>query len=712
MSAPRRVSLPRMSPGFLPQTLERTSVPCLVRWPKEGVMRGGRCWEHVTLAPRTAATASGLWPTARATDGSKGGPGQRNGRGKADSLPGAVVEDWATPTTRDGKDGAHVPGVKENSLLGRQVWVPGLPVRLNPDWVEMLMGWPARWTDTAGPHAATSHNTLLSPPVQSSENGGTTAPNVFTPLGTGGFHSALLPLGEPSMINPPTPPATPATLPRVFFNPDPRDTHRKNPALMDVLATRRNPLEQLSASSVKDAERCPRLFWLRNVAGVRVEQRMAAAVEGTAMHAQYEDHHKKNTPLVHGSLRAAVDAGHVPARGTPGWCLEQEFWLEVPVTVPGITPHRPVLFHGFIDMVRVPPETVGRRAYVKDWKTKENKEKAVRYALSPKVLRTDFQLQLYTLWVFDTAPWIDEVEVTHIYASRDNKDPCSHPVSAVFTRAQDLGALWKRVSSTAESVVLDAHKAGTWEAATPEWSACEDYNGCAFEALCWDKDPSELDDDFAGLFEQEDPVPSPFANQPFPGLNPPDGLPPGAALPSGPTKGEKKMDLAAMLNAAAAAPTPTPQPPPATLPPTTNSVAAALAPVSAASVVSTFFGGATAPAPAAGGPAPGGDPVLDLLNAAMGKASPATPTPSQVLNPAVATAPAAVAAAAAVLQAPPREALAFSNPNPAQVTPAATTPAPTDSGGGPQLQAMRAIAAAVQAQNEKLDRLLTHLGVR
>jgi hypothetical protein len=161
----------------------------------------------------TAQTA--LWPTATATDGSKGGPNSRHGSGSL-HLPSAAVQQqwytpnvpnggrvnpkemsvtgalpngkkrqvglenqaiqiwptpracsgkrssganrtelmrsWATPTTRDWKDGAATADVKTNCLLGRQAprsMSDGTesPLTLNPLFVEWLMGWPIGWTD-------------------------------------------------------------------------------------------------------------------------------------------------------------------------------------------------------------------------------------------------------------------------------------------------------------------------------------------------------------------------------------------------------------------------------------------------------------------------------------------------------------------------------------------------------------------------------------
>jgi hypothetical protein len=70
---------------------------------------------------------------------------------------------WATPTTRDHKDGANPSElVPTNSLLGRQAPRTLLPGgssstagrKLNPRFVEWLMGWPLGWTDCGSPATA------------------------------------------------------------------------------------------------------------------------------------------------------------------------------------------------------------------------------------------------------------------------------------------------------------------------------------------------------------------------------------------------------------------------------------------------------------------------------------------------------------------------------------------------------------------------------
>mgnify|MGYP003646680296 CR=1 FL=1 len=77
-------------------------------------------------------------------------------RDQADIIAGKNIEEphgklkaWPTPTSRDHKDGTATYDVPTNGYLGRAAPrdPTSLPGRLNPDWVEELMGFPTGWTD-------------------------------------------------------------------------------------------------------------------------------------------------------------------------------------------------------------------------------------------------------------------------------------------------------------------------------------------------------------------------------------------------------------------------------------------------------------------------------------------------------------------------------------------------------------------------------------
>jgi hypothetical protein len=98
-----------------------------VTLPKWGLMRDGELWERTTAALPTAVTESGLWATPSARDW-KDTPGMARTAINADG------------TLRNREDQlARQVYAAENSTSGR----------VNPDWIEWLMGWPISWTESA-----------------------------------------------------------------------------------------------------------------------------------------------------------------------------------------------------------------------------------------------------------------------------------------------------------------------------------------------------------------------------------------------------------------------------------------------------------------------------------------------------------------------------------------------------------------------------------
>jgi len=94
------------------------------------------------------------WRTPNASDGEGGIMEWRDGKAAKLKLRDHsvhAVKSWATPTTRDWKDGSAKDNSKTNSLLGRQA--PRImevgkncQITLNPLFTNHLMGWPIGWT--------------------------------------------------------------------------------------------------------------------------------------------------------------------------------------------------------------------------------------------------------------------------------------------------------------------------------------------------------------------------------------------------------------------------------------------------------------------------------------------------------------------------------------------------------------------------------------
>lgn len=130
---------------LFPEDLQESSVTL----PKWGMTRNGHVFQHLTLERPISVTEFGLLPTPKASDWNKRGkvsPHPRNG------LPGAVMN-FPTPTASDANKWSN-ESLAERKAKGRQIRLNtavspegGNGGRLNPNWVEWLMGWPIGWTD-------------------------------------------------------------------------------------------------------------------------------------------------------------------------------------------------------------------------------------------------------------------------------------------------------------------------------------------------------------------------------------------------------------------------------------------------------------------------------------------------------------------------------------------------------------------------------------
>lgn len=172
------------------------SEPSLVTWPRSGLMLDGQCWELPTLGRRTSESASGFWQTPVADDAVNRQAGKWNSRGEpklsAQVLLPTPTRDskrekfWPTPTVcgnHNRKGASATSGDGLATVVAQRTWPTATataykgwspnhnrantddrldytvereafqhgqqtpPMRLSPDWVEWLMGWPIGHTD-------------------------------------------------------------------------------------------------------------------------------------------------------------------------------------------------------------------------------------------------------------------------------------------------------------------------------------------------------------------------------------------------------------------------------------------------------------------------------------------------------------------------------------------------------------------------------------
>ena len=122
-------------------------------WPQWGLMRDGECWEQRTLEQTIRGTEFGslaqTWPTPDANSEKRGTqpnwtPKRKSGQPAQYTINQAVRDRmFPTPTCHNSKEGAYPSEYTRNT--------PTLAThasgKLNPMWVEWLMGWPLGWTD-------------------------------------------------------------------------------------------------------------------------------------------------------------------------------------------------------------------------------------------------------------------------------------------------------------------------------------------------------------------------------------------------------------------------------------------------------------------------------------------------------------------------------------------------------------------------------------
>ena len=145
---------------------EQELLATLPRW---GMTVDGLLWEQPMLEPITKGTESGFWPTPT-MQGLNGGTHSRealikrlqllptpNARDWKDTdksgnrkSPGlGVVAHWPTPRTKGmcGGSGSWDLLKKNTTIEEARLMGAGNGGKLNPTWVEWIMGWPLGWTD-------------------------------------------------------------------------------------------------------------------------------------------------------------------------------------------------------------------------------------------------------------------------------------------------------------------------------------------------------------------------------------------------------------------------------------------------------------------------------------------------------------------------------------------------------------------------------------
>lgn len=262
----------------------------------------------------------------------------------------------------------------------------------------------------------------------------------------------------------------------------------------------------VSASQIEAFRRCRRFWWLKQVA--RLPQAQKDYYDfGTALHSVIERYldaddngrdafgnpvdlypdgwtldEKSGRPLVDAAqadlikrlITKAIDGGIL--QRLPGRVVEREFWMPVFED----DPHRAGAM-GYIDI------------YLPDAAHDNKTLKDMRYAASPKELKTLPQMLIYAKFVFEESDRrgkpLQEVKLRHNQFCKDPLTPIVRKTDASVTRAE-VETFWRGLQDNVaemEKLKKNFTKPEEWaklpDPAKPE-EACRAYGGCPYLELC------------------------------------------------------------------------------------------------------------------------------------------------------------------------------------------------------------------------------------
>lgn len=115
---------------------------------RAGMMLSGMVYRQVPLAPITRGTGSLSLPTATATMGDRGGRGDLTQALRGNESPSGRYT-LPTLTARDWRSGkaSEATLAKNSRPLNETIYAMGQTGRANPEWLELFMMFPQRWTD-------------------------------------------------------------------------------------------------------------------------------------------------------------------------------------------------------------------------------------------------------------------------------------------------------------------------------------------------------------------------------------------------------------------------------------------------------------------------------------------------------------------------------------------------------------------------------------
>lgn len=266
-------------------------------------------------------------------------------------------------------------------------------------------------------------------------------------------------------------------------------------------------LRHLSVSQLKDFALCERAWWFSRVMRLARKTTKGQAT-GTEGHSQLE-HYLKTGEDVLGPVAAA--GKHLLPE--PGEGLLVELPLEAPALTAAGVP-----FKGFIDLLNLRGASEGL-VRVTDHKFTSDID---RWAAKPSDLATTrhehgIQMVGYARWVSARWPWVERLELEHLYYQTKGAKRAESRV--VTVPAGEFEHEWERVEQLAGQM-KDVAKARELDAVHPNWSACDKYGGCSYRNQCLTHEATKGRKTMSLLSRLQKPAPSAPATPPA--VLPPD----------------------------------------------------------------------------------------------------------------------------------------------------------------------------------------------
>lgn len=243
-------------------------------------------------------------------------------------------------------------------------------------------------------------------------------------------------------------------------------------------------INHVSASQIDEFSRCERKWYYNKVVGLPKPPTKSTEL-GESIHLQIERFYETGTLPEHPSARLLADDPRLPERGE-GLMIEYPASRNLGLTAAGIT------LQGRIDLVNArDPE----HPHIWDWKSTSN---LIYRKSAADLANANIQLAIYNEWAFRYFPAAKDVTASHAYVlTRGGAGTCI--VTTDPLPRDHVAENFAKVESIATRMI-EAAKAPTVADTHANYSACDDFGGCPYRAVCSSSTSSTLNQPFGNVF--------------------------------------------------------------------------------------------------------------------------------------------------------------------------------------------------------------------